>query len=158
MNTPEIEEAYRRYFPVIRAKCTRMLRDSTDAQDVAQETFARLWARRNDLRDAEALLAWIYRTATRLAVDRIRSDRVATSAILREPVEGVDITDRIEARQALDAFMRRLGRRELEILLLSRVDGLTQDEIARVLRISDRTVRRALRKIDDGARRATRLS
>src|SRR5262245_12349317 len=118
MDAPDLEEAYRRYFPVIRAKCSRMLRDSTEAQDLAQETFARLWAGRASLRDADAVLAWIYRTATRLAVDRIRRDHVVSSTLVAAQVSATaDPTRELEARQELKLVLRRFGKRELEVLV-----------------------------------------
>src|SRR6476660_9181118 len=69
----QVKEAYRRYFPMIVRKSGRMLRGSSEAQDLAQETFLRLWKSRLDLRDAAATTAWLYRTCTRLALDRLRS-------------------------------------------------------------------------------------
>lgn len=71
-----VEQMYRTYFATIHAKCTRMLGDTHEAEDVAQETFVRLW------RDSAALdddpyrvSGWIYRTATRLAIDQLRGRR-----------------------------------------------------------------------------------
>ncbi len=43
---------------------------------------------------------------------------------------------------------RRLPADELEVALLVRLDGLTQAEIAEVVRVSERTVRRCLRRLD----------
>jgi len=42
-----IEHTYRRYFALIRGKCTRVLGDTSEAEDVAQETFTRLWWHRH---------------------------------------------------------------------------------------------------------------
>src|SRR5947207_3115071 len=49
-----------------------MLADFAEADDVAQETFVRLW--RSDLGGDEPrrVLAWIYRTSTRLTIYRMR--------------------------------------------------------------------------------------
>jgi len=46
----QVKEAYRRYFPIIVRKSGRMLRDASEAQDLAQETFLRLWRSRLDLK------------------------------------------------------------------------------------------------------------
>ncbi len=150
MSTLDVEHAYRRYFPVIREKCARMLRDPAEAQDVAQETFTRLWSDRARLRDADAIASWIYRTSTRLAVDRYRrtsrigelpaADDVATS----EP----DAAQQLETRRTLARIAEHVPADELEVAILSRIDGLSQDEIARVLGCSDRTVRRLVQKLE----------
>jgi len=148
--TADIEHTYRQYFQIVRAKCARMLRDPVEAQDVAQETFARLWVHRADIADANAVTAWLYRTSTRLAVDSYRRNRT------REPLDGQREhegrppggADRLHAVRLLERIAGRSPPRELEVAILSRLDELTQDEIAEVTGMSSRTVRRLLRKFD----------
>ncbi|MEL6187487.1 MAG: RNA polymerase sigma factor [Myxococcota bacterium] len=157
MESIDVEEAYRRYFPVIQDKCARMLRDSIEAHDLAQETFTRLWVHRKDLRDAQAVLAWTYRTATRLAVDRLRRNETARAALADcEPAAGggLPLNEQLEARQMLQDIFQRMKRRDLEVLLLSRFDGLTQLEVAELLGISERSVRRTLQRVDAQLRKA----
>lgn len=140
---------YRRYFAIIRAKCTRMLGDTHAAEDVAQETFVRLWRDAANLgRDPCRVSAWIYRTATRLAIDQLRSRRH------REAEPGVEAVDTsspevlIAARRALVQLSLELDPEELTVAILSRIDGLGQREIAEVLNKSERTVRRLLERTD----------
>ncbi len=148
----EIADAYRRYFPLIERKSRRMLRGSTEAQDLAQETFLRLWQSRLDLRDATATTAWLYQTCTRLAIDRLRaSGRVVEGAgelldAVATPDAGAD--DRSHGRQLLGALVSALPSIELEAAVLSRVDGLNHHEIGEVLDVSERTVRRLLTRVD----------
>jgi RNA polymerase sigma-70 factor, ECF subfamily len=148
--TAEIEHTYRRYFQILREKCARMLRDPAEAQDVAQETFARLWIHRADITDARAVTAWLYRTSTRLAVDSYRRSRGHES--LEDEPEDVgrppDGADRLHAVRLLERIAGRVPARELEIVILSRLDEMTQDEIAEVTGMSSRTVRRLLEKFD----------
>jgi len=130
-----------------------MLRDASEAQDLAQETFLRLWRSRLDLRDAAATTAWLYRTCTRLALDRLRSPvrPVEGSAQLAEaiasPEAGAD--ERSHHRALLRDLLGRFPEDEVEATILSRVDGLNHREIGEVLGISERTVRRLLARIDD---------
>jgi RNA polymerase sigma-70 factor (ECF subfamily) len=149
----EIEDAYRRLFPVIQRKCARMLRNPTEAQDVAQEVFLRLWKSRLDLRDAGATTAWLYRSCTRLAIERLRErGRRGDGApelldALASPGPGVDA--RADDRRSLAALAAAIPEDELEAALLSRVDRLTHPEIGEVLGVSERTVRRLLTKLDE---------
>ena len=55
-----------------RGETASLLLACNEAQDVAQETFIRLWKSGLDLEDARRVAAWVYRTATHLSVDRIR--------------------------------------------------------------------------------------
>jgi RNA polymerase sigma-70 factor (ECF subfamily) len=156
--TPEqaIEQAYRRYFAVISNKCARMLGDSQEATDIAQETFTRLWERRRTLRDSLAITAWIYQTSTRLAIERFRrralSAKTVDTTLEAELATSEDPETRAHFRQLLFRLSRELTERELEVAILSRLDELTQTEIADVLKCSERTVRRVLVQIDERAR------
>jgi RNA polymerase sigma-70 factor (ECF subfamily) len=131
-----------------------MLPDFAEADDVAQETFVRL--SRTDLAgdDPRQVLAWIYRTSTRLAVDRLRErSRIAGSeveeaALAQLGSSGPGGEDAVATRQALTLLARRLRPAELEVALLFRIDGLNQPEIAHVLGMSERTVRRWLRRLE----------
>lgn len=147
----DVSQAYRRYFPVIREKCSRMLRDPAEAQDVAQETFMRLWSDRASLRNADGVASWIYRTSTRLAVDRFRrSSREGVSLAAEDLIGQTDVgaEGRLESRQLLARLAERIPAAELEVAILSRVDGLSHEEIASVVGSSDRTVRRLLQKFE----------
>jgi len=144
-----VEAVYRRFFPVIREKCRSMLRDSDEAQDVAQETFIRLWKSGLDLDDPRRVSAWVYRTATHLSVDRIRRRAIGTEVSgVEADVEGVGTDARIHNRQLLERLAAKIPKEELEVAILDRVDGLTQPESAEVLGISERTVRRMLTRLD----------
>jgi RNA polymerase sigma-70 factor, ECF subfamily len=150
-----VEAAYRRYFAVISRKCARMLGDRQEATDVAQETFARLWEERDALLDPLAITAWIYRTSTRLAIERLRKRPKS------EPADGAEIPAHddpersVEARRLLERLSSELSDRVLEVAILNRLDELTQAEIAELLGLSERTVRRDLVELDRRARLLT---
>jgi RNA polymerase sigma-70 factor (ECF subfamily) len=52
-----------------------VLRQREDAEDVAQEAFARAYRSFHALRERERFRAWIVRAAWRLAIDRVRANR-----------------------------------------------------------------------------------
>lgn len=147
-----LDEHYRRFFPLIREKCRRMLTDGDEAQDVAQETFIRLWQKGPSLADPRHATAWAYQTSTRIAVDRLRR-RAARGAIpaASEAAPGPD--EALAARQLIEALAGAVGEGELEAAILARVDGLSQLEAAEVLGVSERTVRRLLTRFDEAAAR-----
>jgi RNA polymerase sigma-70 factor (ECF subfamily) len=149
----DLDQFFQRHFPVIRGKCARMLGDSEEAADVAQETFLRLVRSPVAREPAAARAAWIYLTATRLAVDRLRHVALGIEVPASgtgEPgdaggtapgAEGV-----VAARQALRRVAARLDGRTLEVLVLARFDRMTHDEVAAVTGMSSRQVRRILEK------------
>lgn len=149
----DFDSAYRRYFPLIREKCRRMLDDSGEADDVAQDTFIRLW--QAGLEDAgdRRISSWIYRTSTRLAIDRMRERRrkrgtdedLAAIENLPVPARSDDL---LSSKRELQQLARAVPAEELEIAVLSRLDRLTHAEIGEVLELSDRTVRRRLQELE----------
>jgi len=148
------DETYRRVFPMILNKCRRMMSDLAEAQDLAQEVFVRLWRSRLSIAEPRALTAWLYRTCTRLAIDRSRSrgrqDQVLAFLDGGEAADGAaDPERRSASRRALAEVAARIPERELEAALLSRVDGLNHAEIAEVVGVGERTVRRLLRRFEE---------
>jgi RNA polymerase sigma-70 factor, ECF subfamily len=153
--TTALISAYRRYFPLLVQKCARMLGDRAEAQDVAQESFVRL--HRAGLCDAEARLvtAWLYRTSTRLAIDRLRArrrhaaDAAAVDSLTSDPSMETDAL----ARQLWIELAHSLPKQQLEVALLTRFDGLTQSEVAEVTGIHPRRIRRLLARFDAAVKR-----
>lgn len=155
MTTPDsqLDACYRQHFPMIRAKCRRMLDDAEEARDVAQETFIRLWQEPRMLSAPVPMrVAWIYRTCTHLAIDRIRRAKTrvqlapAAAPVAEDAVLEPDAV--IAQRRLLRQVAAVLAPDELEAMILSRIDGLTQPEVAQVTKSSERTVRRVLARVD----------
>jgi RNA polymerase sigma-70 factor, ECF subfamily len=145
----ELEEVFRRVYPALREKCRRMLKDLHEAEDVAQETFVRLWKSNLRGKDTRQMMAWAYRTSTRMAIDRLRG-AVARQRLERsEELPPSDPRAGVEARAELEHLASRLPAEELELLLLQRWDGLTHLEIAEIAGRSVRTVRRILKRSEN---------
>jgi RNA polymerase sigma-70 factor (ECF subfamily) len=55
-----------------------MVRDRSLAEELTQDAYARALERIDQLRDPQAALAWLYRIATTVALDRLRQRRPST--------------------------------------------------------------------------------
>lgn len=66
----ELVDRYARYVYAIAARVYRL--EPSDAEDVFQEVFARVFERLDTLREADALRPWIAQTTRRCAVDALR--------------------------------------------------------------------------------------
>lgn len=151
------EGCYRRVFPLVLAKCRRMLRGDADATDVAQEVFVRLWKHRELVQDHGALTAWLYRTSTHLVIDRARQRAFSQEnlAHLHDALGGDALRDgeaRFVSRAQLRSLLSSCSEAELEAAILNRVDRLTQPEVASVMGVGERTVRRLLGRFDERTR------
>ena len=150
--------AYRLYVAPVRAKCRRLLGDTAAAEDAAQDTFVRLLRAAPSFADGSeprAILAWLYRTCTRVSIDMLRErQRRPVDPAADEPAPcGLDVGAAIEARSALARIGTETPDDELAAVVLCRVDALTQPEAASVLEVSERTVRRLLDRFDERIRK-----
>jgi RNA polymerase sigma-70 factor (ECF subfamily) len=125
-----------------------VLRQAQDAEDVAQEAFARAYRRFATLRDRDRFRAWLVRMTWRLALDHrraaMRRARREDAAAVLTPVttEFGDEARERSARlwQAIDALPERL---RLPIVLAS-IDGHSVREVAALLEVPEGTVKSRL--------------
>ena len=118
------------------------------AEDVAQETFCRLWTRRSEFRaHGEASIGLIYRIARNLALNqqRARARRERHLSLFRDarPLPSdlhSELADQVELRAAAEAAIAALPPRRREVFTLGRFHGLTYAEIAQTMDISEQTV------------------
>lgn len=115
------------------------------AQDIAQETFLRLYRSRTHLQRTTFSPRWLYRVAHRLCIDWNR--RRHGEHLLRDPADvGTssqrDRPDRLAVQELLD----RLPPRDRECLWLLYYEDMSIAEIARRMRMNPAAVRTRLRR------------
>jgi RNA polymerase sigma-70 factor, ECF subfamily len=144
----ELDRFFQQHFPIVRAKCARLLGDTEEAADVAQETFLRFCSSPVVHEPVPSRLKWLYLTGTRLAIDRLRHRRLGVEVPAPEGSEarcGRDGAEQVlAARQALVRLAAEMPPAELEVLVMTRFDRMTQEEVAEVTATSSRQVRRIL--------------
>jgi RNA polymerase sigma-70 factor (ECF subfamily) len=119
-----------------------VLRHREDAEDVAQEAYAKAYRSFRQLRDREKFRAWIVRMTWRLAIDRRRADRRRTT---REQGSAVaPVTDPAPAQersalvwQAIDALPDKLR----IVTVLAGIEGHDMQEVGALLRVPVGTVK-----------------
>jgi RNA polymerase sigma-70 factor (ECF subfamily) len=126
-----------------------VLRQRQDAEDVAQEAFARAYPRFAGLRNPSRFRAWIVRVTWRLAIDRWRSDRRrslrelnAEPTVAEMDAEELAAGARRAARlwDAIDALPPKLRL----AIVLSAIEGHDVREVAELLRVPVGTVKSRL--------------
>jgi RNA polymerase sigma-70 factor (ECF subfamily) len=133
----------------------RILGDQEEARDVVQVTFFKVWENRRKFDDRWSPNTWIYRIASNLAIDHLRSRKSRERS--HEPVKQ-------HLRQVADAGSQRdlarlqhtevaaifrelaadLSEKQRMVFLLREMEGLSSPEVAEVLNCRESTVRNHL--------------
>ncbi len=137
ISQPDFRELYDRDYPRVAAYCFQLVRDREVAADLAQEAFARLFARWLSVREPRA---YVFHIATNLVraswSARARDARVLPMLAGETTVGGIDLTVR-------DA-VQRLPERYRELVLLHYYADLTVPDVARAVRRPEGSVKRML--------------
>jgi RNA polymerase sigma-70 factor (ECF subfamily) len=129
-----------------------ILKDPDAAMDVTQESFLRIYRNLPSFRSEAAFSTWAYRIAVNLSLDAARRRRSfeplppdddaawdASPAGVPVPTPELVASVREDARRTLDA-VGHLPERHRAILVLREVEGLSYEQLARVLQIPKGTV------------------
>jgi RNA polymerase sigma-70 factor (ECF subfamily) len=146
----EFEAVMRRHERLVLVTALRLLGDLEDAKDVSQEVFLKLYRRRGSVEGGREA-AWLYRVTVNACHDlRRRKPAVSPLEDAPEPAtpEGdpQQLSVEAERRRALEMSLRMLSEKERAALVLRDLEGLSTDEVARVLGSSEATVRSQISK------------
>ncbi len=140
----------RRLTPMALRLAVRVLGDTGEAEDVAQEAMVRLWKAAPGWRANEAKVStWLYTVTRNLCMDRMRrqKSRGGAAVDLDAIAEPVDPAPAAEARltqtarsAALNAALATLPDRQRDAVILRHLEGLTNPEIAQIMDISTEAV------------------
>ncbi len=144
----------RKVAPLV-ATVRRMVGDREEARDIVQLTFLRVWENRDKYDSRYSANTWLYRIATNLAIDFLRSRRSrerSTEPVRRHlyrVVEGrrrVDLAnlERREVERILHELAEGLTERQRLAFLLREIEELSTKEVAEILGCRASTVRNHL--------------
>jgi RNA polymerase sigma factor (sigma-70 family) len=136
------EALVRRHLPRMVGLARRMLGDASEAEDVAQDVFLRVWREAPRWRPGAAKFeTWMHRVALNLCYDRLRRRRETA-----DPDAGVNVADNRPlpaehwlARQRaarVDAALAQLPERQRAAIVLVHYQELTNIAAAEMLELS----------------------
>jgi len=148
---PAFELLMRRYERLVLVTALRLAGNLPDAQDVSQEVFLKLYRNLGKLSSEDAVASWLYRVTVNACHDLRRrrppEDAVENGGQLAaggaDPHQALSESER---RRALELSLRMLPEKERVALVLRDLEGLSTEEVARVLGSSPATVRSQISK------------
>jgi len=157
-NEPGFEKIYTDFQPKILRYLAHLVGEH-EAEDLTQETFVKVNRALGDFRGESKLSTWLYRVATNTALDKLRSPsfRQSASPDLIE-IDETPIDDRNtwtgektplieqqiyrkEMNDCIAGYIERLPENYRMVLVLSEMEGLSNNEIAEILGVSLDTVK-----------------
>lgn len=141
--------------PAVISVARRIVGNVEDARDVAQMAFLRVWEQLSRYDETYSFNTWLYRIATNLSIDFLRSsrsrERAHTATLhlvrLRESETGNETSRAAEDDSASRLFQRVSGRltgKQKAAFVLREMEDLDTREIAAILNCGESTVRNHL--------------
>jgi RNA polymerase sigma-70 factor (ECF subfamily) len=129
----------------------RILRNPSDAEDVAQDVMLKVWTQRGNWQAGRARFStWLYRVVTNRCLDLHRRPRTEDIERVPESADGrpdaVDDIHRTEVTTLLDHAMGRLPEQQRIALILSYTDDLRNAEIAEIMETTVMAVESLLKR------------
>jgi RNA polymerase sigma-70 factor (ECF subfamily) len=148
-----VERHQRRAFAIAFA----LVRDETDARELVQEGFLRVFKNLQSFQGSSSFFTWLYRIITNLSIDLIRkpSHKLADrddidseeSADLDVPflghLDGADPADAVRRREIatrLERALADLPPYHRAVVVMREIDGLSYEEMAQVMGVSKGTI------------------
>lgn len=146
-------ELVERYQGAIFNLAYRMLGDSQEAEDAAQEVFVRVYRRLARYDNSRKFSTWILAIATNFCIDLLRKRRlrlvpleqIVPWARTREASPESQTLER-EARDEMQVYLKRLNEKYRAVLILRYWQDLSCAEIGEVLRLPEGTVKTQLHR------------
>jgi len=140
------EIIYQQHCGRVYALCLRMLRDPTEAEDLVQDVFMRLFRKIHTFRGESAFSTWLHRLAVNLVLMRLRKKKPVSTSLdditstdeencgLRIDIGGPDLrltglVDRINLQRAIDQLPAGFK----AMFILHDVQGYQHNEIAEIV-------------------------
>ncbi|MFO0726719.1 MAG: sigma-70 family RNA polymerase sigma factor [Myxococcota bacterium] len=155
----DVEDLYRRYGPMVKRRCRRLLGDDALAVDAMHDVFVELLRHEHRL-ESTAPASLLFTMATHVCLNRIRSKRrrpeTPDDALLAEIAGTSDHEGQVWAARFLDRLFAREPESTRVIATLHLVDRMTHEEVAREVGMSVSGVRKRLRVFMERAQEGAR--
>ena len=149
MDALDIEHLYRDYSGLVYRRALRFLNNESEAEECMHDIFLKVIERADQFKGQSSPATWLYQITTRHCLNYIR-DRKRQNQLIElhvRPWVASSQEDDHEAKMMLESVWSILGEELKQICIYHYVDGLSRDEIGRLLNCTGRTIGNRLLEI-----------
>ena len=143
-NESNFEEVFKTYFGPLCNYVNSYIKDWESSREIVQGTFMKVWENRDTININTSAKSYLYSAVRNRMIDMIRSnkklDEYKNAANVDEIEENIEHMNSFVVREEILRSMDKLKPKMRKIFSLSKVEGLTYNEIAAYLNISKRAV------------------
>lgn len=144
----DFEGVYQTYWDKVFRLCMGYVGDAERAQDIAQDTFVRVWQQLPTFREEASLGTWIYRIATNNCLRQIERDKRQVKSELPMNLQEEKVVDIEPQIQLLYRFITELP--EIDRIIISlELEEVKQAEIAQIVGLSESNIRVRIHRIKE---------
>ena len=145
-----------RYQHKVLTVCAGFFPNRQDAEDATQETFIEIWHSAGRFRQEARLSTWIYRVAVGKSLDILRYRKRAKRAAFFRGLIGLESVEvqqkpatydlpgialeQAERNAVLHRNLEKLPEKQRTALILQKMEGMSQPQIAQVLEVTESAV------------------
>jgi RNA polymerase sigma-70 factor (ECF subfamily) len=135
------------------------LKDETQAEDIVQEVFLKLWDKRNDFSRINNIEAWSMTITKNMVLDKIRAKRSYSMDPQEMKINEYDsetpdlIIERAEIRTDIRRMIETLPDKQREVIILREIEGYSYQKIGEIMGIDQNLVRVTLFRARDNLRK-----
>jgi len=143
-NESNFEEVFKTYFGPLCNYVNSYLKDWESSREIVQGTFMKVWENKDTININTSAKSYLYSAVRNRMIDAIRSDKkfseYKNTVNVSEVDENVEQMNSYVIREEIMKSMDKLKPKMRKIFSLSKIEGLTYNEIAAYLNISKRSV------------------
>ena len=132
------------YYPKVKKYINGFIHDEVEAENISQDIFMRLWDNRSNAKNIMNLNSYLYmisrNESLKVIAKSIKYKDISEVANIYNPESTDNDTFYNELLDVIQHEIDKMPERQKQVFEMSRRDGMSNDEIAKTLNISKRTV------------------
>lgn len=146
------EVLYNRYHAVVLDKCYSFVKDSSMAEELAEDIFSKVFEKLSSFRHLSSFSSWLYSVTYNHCIDYLREQKKLhypswnSENVLPEIIDDTDEISEAINYENLMVILEKIHPEEKALLLMKYKDDLSMKQISNALRISEDAAKMRLKR------------